>query len=269
MTVYSAASASGFWSLKELAKAVSSGGFPITYDPYFNSTVLLLNADDASDAGQNNTFLDSSTNAHTITRNGNVTQGSFSPFSQDEGKWGNYFDGSDTFTLSNASEQFVPETQDFTYETWFYTSDNTRQDIYSSYTSSTGFGVALSYSNFGDVLVYKGNTLVLLTTGGHFNLNQWHHVAVSRSSTSLKVFIDGRLVLEQWTANDGSNRSKHKLNVNEFKFLDSKGDNQQPQQRTQQQYASPAQQPTQQQYNRNDHQSSVPEVNIDDEEIPF
>jgi len=45
-------------------------------------------------ANRNIGFIDSSHPSREITRNGNVTQGSFSPFSQDEGKWGNYFDGS-------------------------------------------------------------------------------------------------------------------------------------------------------------------------------
>jgi hypothetical protein len=49
-------------------------------DPFFNQTTLLLHGDGTNGA-QNNTFLDSSTNNFTITRNGNTTQGTFSPFS--------------------------------------------------------------------------------------------------------------------------------------------------------------------------------------------
>jgi hypothetical protein len=63
-------------------------------DPNFNQTTLLLHGDGTNGA-QNNTFLDSSTNNFTITRNGNTTQGTFSPFSLAEGQWSNYFDGSD------------------------------------------------------------------------------------------------------------------------------------------------------------------------------
>ena len=59
-------------------------------DAYFNLTTLLLNTSSTNGA-QNNTFLDSSTNNFTITRNGNTTQGSFSPYGSN---WGNYFDGS-------------------------------------------------------------------------------------------------------------------------------------------------------------------------------
>jgi hypothetical protein len=44
-----------------------------------------------TNGAQNNTFLDSSTNNFTITRNGNATQGTFSPYGN---LWSNYFDGS-------------------------------------------------------------------------------------------------------------------------------------------------------------------------------
>jgi len=49
-------------------------------EPYFYLNSLLLNGDGTNGA-QNNTFLDSSVNNYSMTRNGNVTQGSFTPFS--------------------------------------------------------------------------------------------------------------------------------------------------------------------------------------------
>ena len=38
-----------------------------------------------------------------------------------------------------------------------------------------------------------------------------------------KVLLEGRLVFEQWTAQDGSARSRHSLRVETMKMLDSKG----------------------------------------------
>ncbi|WP_152632620.1 single-stranded DNA-binding protein [Aliarcobacter butzleri] len=38
-----------------------------------------------------------------------------------------------------------------------------------------------------------------------------------------KVLLEGRLVIEKWTAQDGSSRSKHSLRVETMKMLDSKG----------------------------------------------
>ena len=42
-----------------------------------------------------------------------------------------------------------------------------------------------------------------------------------------KVLLEGRLIFEQWNAQDGTSRSKHSLRVDEMKMLDSKpSDNQ-------------------------------------------
>ena len=72
-------------------------------DPNFNQTVLLLHGD-GTNGGQNNTFIDSSPTGRTLTRNGNLTQGTFNPFLGD-GQYSNFFDGSNDFiTMPNVSD---------------------------------------------------------------------------------------------------------------------------------------------------------------------
>ena len=80
-----------------------------------------------------------------------------------------------------------------------------------------------------------------------------------------KVMVEGRLIINRWTAQDGTNRSNHTLRVENFKFLDSKEQTQQqaPQQAPQQQYQAPTQQAPQQQY------QAPATVTIDDDDIPF
>lgn len=108
-----------------------------------------------------------------------------------------------------------------------------------------------------------------------------------------KVLLEGRLVFEQWTAQDGTNRSKHALRVDTMKMLDSKADSQNLGQNSGQVgYNSPQNnygQPQQSQYNQpqqnasqnsyggmNNNQTAqkapeqnIPEIDIDDDEIPF
>ena len=43
-----------------------------------------------------------------------------------------------------------------------------------------------------------------------------------------KVLVDGRLVFEQWTGQDGSKKSKHAIVVESLKMLDSKADSMNP-----------------------------------------
>ena len=64
----------------------ASGGPQEETDDDFNITTSLMHFDGAAN-GNNNTFSDSSDSGHSLTRNGNLTQGTFTPFSADEGKW--------------------------------------------------------------------------------------------------------------------------------------------------------------------------------------
>ncbi|MGK0255421.1 MAG: single-strand DNA-binding protein [Arcobacteraceae bacterium] len=95
-----------------------------------------------------------------------------------------------------------------------------------------------------------------------------------------KVMLEGRLVFQQWKAQDGTNRSRHALNVTEFKFLDSKSDSsdtsggnnynapkEQYNQPQQQNYNAPQQQ--QSSGTNNAYEQNIPTIDIDNDEIPF
>jgi single-strand DNA-binding protein len=107
-----------------------------------------------------------------------------------------------------------------------------------------------------------------------------------------KVMLEGRLIFEQWQAQDGSNRNRHTLRVEEFKFLDSKGENtgmnqgmgynqpqavsmqdnySQPQYNQPQQnnYNAPMQNGGMQQQQQNSYEQNIPTIDIDNDEIPF
>jgi single-strand DNA-binding protein len=114
-----------------------------------------------------------------------------------------------------------------------------------------------------------------------------------------KILVEGRLNFDQWVDQNGQKRSKHSVVVETMQMLDSKGENQgggQPQgyvQPPQQQQAQSYQQPQQQQqsygqpnqgygqpqqqqqqsYNKPAQQmpsqDQVPEIDIDEDEIPF
>jgi len=71
--------------------------------------------------------------------------------------------------------------------------------------------------------------------------------------------LEGRLIYETWVAQDGTNRSKHSLRVEIFKFLDSKPENQQHQNSFNKKSTSYA----------NHKEQYVSNVDIDEDEIPF
>ena len=119
----STSAASGMWSMPAHVQKTKSGSWPAITPPaaaadtYFNRTTLLLHGDGTN--GANNTvFVDSSTNAFTVTTNGKPYQGTFSPFSQTG--WSNYFGSTSDYLSFSASNINVSSSQSFTFECWFY-----------------------------------------------------------------------------------------------------------------------------------------------------
>jgi hypothetical protein len=125
-----------------------------------------------------------------ITRNGNPTQGTFSPFSQTG--WSNFFDGTGDYLTAPNNAALLFGTGDFTVEAWVYAnslagaSNNTIACVW-----STGqYAWFLAINNSANLLFgyASGSTYSFSNT---FVPNTWYHIAVARSGTSLKAFVNG------------------------------------------------------------------------------
>ena len=166
-------------------------------DPYFEYTTLLLPGNGTNGA-QNNTFLDGSTNNFTITRNGNTTQGTFSPFSQTG--WSNYFPAtSDTtenkisgtitaFGTGNFTVAFWVNIQGVTYSGGFATSQNIVD-------GQNMFLIQVNSSNQLQVVDRTTSTIVIAASSSTaIPYNQWTNVALIRSGTGTnqtKLYVNG------------------------------------------------------------------------------
>lgn len=197
--------------LSGLATGVKSYGFTARpeeeeTDEYFYRTSLLLNGD-GTDGAQNNTFLDSSSNGHTITPYGTPIQGTFNP--QSVG-WSLYVNNTQTSWPANCWSGLSGST--FTAEYWF------RPFAQGGIYGGTIFGINKS-GRTDSVFMYHGSGgQVGITTAGSsvftsfgttdpIPLNQWTHVAFTIQGTSGsatgKIYINGVLVKTQLNMNTG------------------------------------------------------------------
>ena len=196
-------SAKGIWSLSEATKAIRAGLWPPSNagaDPYFENVTMLLSGDGTNGA-QNNTFLDSSTNNFTITRNGNTTQGTFTPFSKPDGRWSNYFDGNGDYLTVASNAAFGYGTGDFTIEFWYYPTSFAASSlpiILDQRSGQSNEVVPTIYTETNGTLHYYVNGANRIT-GTALTTNTWYHIAVARSGTSTKMFVNGAQVGSTYT----------------------------------------------------------------------
>jgi len=199
-----------------LANKLNKGaGSPAALDAQFNYVTMLLHGDGTNGA-QNNTFLDSSTNNFTITRNGNTTQGSFSPYGSN---WSNYFDGSSSLSLATAT---ALGTGNVTVEFWFYPTDisATYRDLYegrSSVNSNTGFAIF----QYGQTIEIYGNGLKVSSAASAFTANAWTHFAVVRTSGTCQIYINGVASGSSGSYSDNFTSTVRKIGdaINSFPYI--------------------------------------------------
>jgi hypothetical protein len=171
-------------------------------DAFFEYVTLLLNTS-ATNGAQNNTFLDSSTNNFSITRNGDTTQGSFNPY-MPSGYWSGYFDGNGDYLTLADNAAFELGAGDFTIEAWIYPTAyaNLNNGVYYSDIFSKdqnllrefGFyisGTASSYTALRFIGFSNNTTFTDIIGTQTFNLNTWYHVAAVRSGNNVYLYVNG------------------------------------------------------------------------------
>jgi len=151
------------------------------------NTTLLLSGDGTNNAA-NNTFVDSSSNNFAVTRVGNTTQGTFSPYGPN---WSNFFDGSSYLNVASAT---ASGSGSFCLEAWIYLTNITaQQQIIANATSGGMFlGINVNAANklgIGRTFVAIDNEVSVTWVA-----NTWYHIAVNRSGSSLQFFVNGTQV---------------------------------------------------------------------------
>jgi hypothetical protein len=97
--------------------------------------------------------------------------------------------GSDDFIwLSSSNNSSFTTSGDFTLECWAYP---TTQTSYRVIVSNWNPGILWSFLSNDQIVVYLNGSLIVNATGLTISANTWHHVALTRSGSSVQVWLDG------------------------------------------------------------------------------
>lgn len=151
------------------------------------------------ESGNNITPTDASTSSHTFTVGGTTTSlTTFSPY-RDRGYAVNFQSG--WSKIKNAT--FAFGTGDYTIEGWIYPHGTGNCDVIDLRSSGFNQGVALTLKGNNLIWPYYGGSQ--FTTGTIPVLpNVWSHLALVRTSGTLKAFVNGQ---EDFSVSDTNNRS--------------------------------------------------------------
>ena len=182
---------------------MGSGAVALPSDDQFNRVSFLSHFDGANN-GVNNAFDDGSASNHTITANGNVTQGSFNPYGTN---WAVDFSKDANPRLScGSSSDFTFGTGDFTVEffVFFYSLTGYQTPMSAGYNDSGGMFIQTGNGD-GKFKFRSGSSALISETTSDAVANKWYHIAFSRQSGTLRVYRNG---VQTGTASNSTNLNR-------------------------------------------------------------
>ncbi len=184
-------------AINDTGQSIGSGG-----DVYYNNVSLLLHME--------NGYTDSSPNNISVTP-GTPTTFAYDPY---------YKFGAGSVVLNNTTDAFVAThptafavtaNEDYTIEFWLKPS-STGGFQYLVYC----YGSLVIFNNSGGIRVEQNGGNFGLE-GGSFVVGQWYHIATTKSSGTMRLFVDGVLVSTTTSNTTASNQTNAGLNPGPFR----------------------------------------------------
>ena len=168
-----------------IASAASS--FTLQFSVLNSKYTTALITSVGANLADNNDFVDSSTNSHTITAAGDPTQTTFSPYRH--GGYSAYFDGTGDYLHIADNAAFNFGSGDSTIEMWVYPLGTGTFNLITRGTSGYS-GFILSSTGFLES-TDGASWAVNITFSTAITANSWQHVAVVRNGSTITVYRNG------------------------------------------------------------------------------
>jgi len=194
-------------SNRKIINAAATGGigyYPVvgTSDPYYDKVSLLLNGDTNVDTNfadvslllTGNDLLDKSNNKLTVTVNGNAV---VSTANKKIGTGSYYFDGTGDYLSVSPITNFIVGTGDFTVECWFYQTSKVQPypaifNVNGSWAANV-WNIQVNDNDNLSRVCFSGANVGQLYTTSTVTTGVWYHVAVTRASGTMRIFLNGVL----------------------------------------------------------------------------
>ena len=174
---------------------VASSGiqsFTLNFLPALWDETVLSVGTSSTNSLNNSTFIDRSTNAHTVTPTGSPVQTAFHPYLDNWSLDTNNSGSNDGGHLRTSYETPLG-TSDFSIEAWvFYVSGSDGWTGNRKGVTSGGFSSRMGATSMSIGLASGSQYNAVLTTSSYPDItNKWTHVAICRSSGTTSIYVDG------------------------------------------------------------------------------
>lgn len=167
-------------------------------DPYWNSVVLAMHMDDVA-------LTD--VKGHAVTLNGNASR---SAAQSKFGGYSAYLDGTGDYITVPSGSDFAFGTGDFTVEFWFMQTVAANPYLLDFRPNSTTNGAYVTTYISAGTVVFFTNSAARITSSA-ITTGAWYHVAVCRSGTSTRLFLNGTQAGSTYT--DSTNYIASPVNI--------------------------------------------------------
>ena len=151
-----------------------------------------------SGAVRNVGFVDDSKYNNRVIRNGDVSMGTFSPFSLEDGYWSYYGGNTGSYYFADSADLEIG-TSDFTIEFWMNLDTISGGDYLTGKVPSSGAGGDTAFqiymSGSAGVLNYwlqdTVGTTTISTPSSTISAHTWHFISCVRQSGTMRLYVDG------------------------------------------------------------------------------